>query len=80
MGPQSEKPDILKSCYRCSLELLEQNGLRTIAFPCIATGVYGYDNEKAANIALKTVHDKLESNMKKGEDKVNTLTMVSAPY
>lgn len=80
MGPQSEKPDVLKSCYQCSLELLEQNGLRTIAFPCIATGVYGYDNEKAANIALKTVHDKLESNMKKGEDKVNTLTMVSASY
>ncbi|KAI8973408.1 hypothetical protein BDF20DRAFT_823527, partial [Mycotypha africana] len=55
VGPQTEKPDILANCYRNSLQVLIDNNLRSIAFPCIATGVYGYDNERAANVALKTV-------------------------
>jgi O-acetyl-ADP-ribose deacetylase (regulator of RNase III) len=36
--------------------------LRSIAFPCIATGVYGYNNERAAHVALKTVAEELEKN------------------
>ncbi|KAI7901333.1 uncharacterized protein BX663DRAFT_514139 [Cokeromyces recurvatus] len=55
VGPQTEKPDILSNCYKNSLRILSENNLRSIAFPCIATGVYGYDNERAANVALKTV-------------------------
>jgi O-acetyl-ADP-ribose deacetylase (regulator of RNase III) len=51
---------VLANCYRRSLEVLVDNGLHSIAFPCIATGVYGYDNEKAANVALDTVRGFLE--------------------
>ncbi|KAI8330833.1 hypothetical protein BC941DRAFT_475247 [Chlamydoabsidia padenii] len=54
-----EQPDMLASCYRQSLELLIHHGLRTIAFPCISTGVYGYDKERAANVALGTVRQVL---------------------
>lgn len=47
--------------------MLQENNLRSIAFPCIATGVYGYDNEKAAHVALKIVSEELEKN----SDEVN---------
>lgn len=60
MGPQDGNEKVLQSCYERSLEVLVENGLHTIAFPCIATGVYGFDNEKAANIALATVRSYLE--------------------
>ncbi|CEP18041.1 hypothetical protein [Parasitella parasitica] len=70
VGPQSEKPNVLAGCYRNSLKLLTDSNLRSIAFPCIATGVYGYDNERAANIALETVRGYLQSDLSKGEDKV----------
>ncbi|KAI9487905.1 MAG: hypothetical protein EXX96DRAFT_555103 [Benjaminiella poitrasii] len=61
VGPQSEKPDVLCNCYKNSLKVMTENGLKSIAFPCISTGVYGYDNNRAANIALKTVHAYLEN-------------------
>ncbi len=47
--------DLLASCYRNSLLLLEQNGLASIAFPAISTGVYGFPAERAAEIAMQTV-------------------------
>ncbi|KAI9342709.1 hypothetical protein BD770DRAFT_437370 [Pilaira anomala] len=72
VGPQSEKPVVLANCYRRSLEVLLDNGLRSIAFPCIATGVYGYDNEKAANVALKTVKGGLEHS----QDKIDQVIFV----
>jgi O-acetyl-ADP-ribose deacetylase (regulator of RNase III) len=49
---------------------LKENNLRSIAFPCISTGVFGYDKEKAANVALKTVYNDLNSDSSKGLDKV----------
>lgn len=55
VGPRGEKPELLKSCYLSSLNLLKQHGLRSIAFPCISTGVYGYPQESAAHVALHTV-------------------------
>ncbi len=45
----------LASCYARSLALAEENGFRTIAFPAISTGVYGYPLEAACDIALRTV-------------------------
>lgn len=57
-----EQPDVLASCYRRSLQVLVSNQLKTIAFPCISTGVYGFDKERAANVALGTTRQFLESN------------------
>lgn len=53
-GAQGEA-DVLASCYRRSLELAAQHDLRTIAFPSISTGVYGYPIKRAASIAVRTV-------------------------
>ena len=48
---------LLTSCYKNSLELARQNQLRTIAFPCISTGVFRYPKDEAASIALQTVRE-----------------------
>ena len=45
----------LASCYRESLRLAHEAGLRTVAFPCISTGVYGYPKADAAGVAVTTV-------------------------
>ncbi len=46
---------LLANCYRHSLELAAQNGCRSVAFPCISTGVYRFPAERAAAIAVRTV-------------------------
>lgn len=56
---ERERAD-LRSCYQNCLELAAENGLRTVAFPCISTGVYGYPPEKAVEVALATVREYLE--------------------
>ncbi|MCE9530951.1 MAG: O-acetyl-ADP-ribose deacetylase [Planctomycetes bacterium] len=48
------EPELLKSCYRNSLQLAESHKLKTIAFPCISTGVYGYPLGEACQIAVTT--------------------------
>jgi O-acetyl-ADP-ribose deacetylase (regulator of RNase III) len=53
-------PDLLASCYRRSLEVASQNKLKSIAFPSISTGAYGYPLEEAAPIAIKIVMDYLK--------------------
>ncbi len=53
-------PELLAACYRRSLEVALQNKIRTIAFPSISTGAYGYPLEEAAPIALKSVTDFME--------------------
>ncbi|KAL1456132.1 hypothetical protein WDU94_000882 [Cyamophila willieti] len=60
VGPVGENAPALKSAYQRSLEVMKENNLRTIAFPCISTGVFGYPQLKAAQIALHTVHDFLK--------------------
>lgn len=54
-GGGSGEPELLAACYRNSLALAEQNGVATIAFPCISTGVYGYPKPAAAEVAVETV-------------------------
>lgn len=54
-------PDLLASCYRRSLEVASQNKLKSVAFPSISTGAYGYPLAEAAPIALKTVMDYLKA-------------------
>jgi O-acetyl-ADP-ribose deacetylase len=52
---QHGEPEQLASCYTTCLNLAEQHGVRTISFPAISTGVYGYPLEEAAAIALRTI-------------------------
>ena len=61
-GAQNE-PELLYSCYRNSLELAVQNGVKTIAFPCISTGVYSYPFDDACKIALRAITDFLRENV-----------------
>ncbi len=59
--PESrEVRDFLASAYRRSLEVARENGLKSVAFPSISTGAYGYPVEEAAPIALSTVMDYLK--------------------
>lgn len=57
-GSQDE-PRLLASCYRNALRLATQQGLRSIAFPSISTGIYGYPIDQAARIAITTVQAEL---------------------
>ena len=53
-GGQQGEAEILASAYRSSLELASERGIKTVAFPSISTGAYGYPIELAAPIALRT--------------------------
>lgn len=58
-GGTNGEPDLLASCYRRSIELAGVNGIATLAFPSISTGVYGYPIELAARVAVTTVRSSL---------------------
>ncbi|XP_032396413.1 ADP-ribose glycohydrolase MACROD2 isoform X4 [Etheostoma spectabile] len=58
----STETNDLTSCYQNSLRLMEEHDLTTVAFPCISTGIYGFPNEPAADIALNTVKNWIEQN------------------
>jgi len=54
-GGRRNEAELLASCYRRCLELALAEGCRSVAFPCISTGVYGFPKEAAARIAVETV-------------------------
>lgn len=70
-GGNSGEPELLADAYRNSLKLAVSKGLKTIAFPAISTGAYGYPIEKASRIAIKTVKEFLEK-----EDKLDEVVFV----
>lgn len=65
-GGEQGEDALLASCYESSLTLAVEHGIRTVAFPSISTGVYGFPVERAAPIAVKTIraflakHDEIE--------------------
>ncbi len=61
-GGQHGEPQLLAGCYSNSLRIAAENGVRTIAFPSVSTGVYGYPVEKASMIALREIKAFLDLN------------------
>ena len=59
-GGRRGEPALLRSCYERSLALAEEHELRSIAFPAISTGAYGYPIEAATRVAVETVRNSLE--------------------
>jgi O-acetyl-ADP-ribose deacetylase (regulator of RNase III) len=62
-GGTNGEPDLLASCYRSFLDLARKHGLRTIAFPAISTGIYGYPMQAAAEVACATVASELAATL-----------------
>ncbi len=61
-GGNSREPELLAAAYRNSLELALKMGIKTISFPSISTGAFGYPVDKASRIAIRTVRGFLEKN------------------
>ena len=61
-GGKRGEPQILANCYRNSLQLAVENGIKTIAFPAISCGAYGYPISEATQIAVETTREFLATN------------------
>lgn len=70
-GGNQGEPELLAACYRNSLKLAVANGVRSIAFPAISCGVYGYPLAEAASIAVREVQQFLA-----GDDRIETVYLV----
>jgi O-acetyl-ADP-ribose deacetylase (regulator of RNase III) len=57
-----DKAELLAACYRNSLRVAVEHGLKTIAFPAISTGIYGFPLSEAAKVSSKAIEDFLGSN------------------
>ena len=63
-GGKHEEAETLANCYRNSLQLAVENGIKTVAFPAISCGAYGYPIQAAAQIAMNTTREFLATNDK----------------
>ncbi|MFA5467941.1 MAG: O-acetyl-ADP-ribose deacetylase [Sphaerochaetaceae bacterium] len=79
-GGNNEEAKMLASCYNTSLEVAQEIGARSIAFPAISTGVYGYPPLEAAKIATSTVTGFLETDHLKKIDRVIFVAFNYATY
>jgi len=70
-GGERHESEILANCYQSALQLAVENGLKTIAFPAISCGAYGYPIPDAAQIAVKTTRNFLAT-----EDKIDKVIFV----
>ena len=70
---QHGEPEKLAACYRNSLALAAENGCKSIAFPCISTGVYGYPIEDAAKIAVREVEEFLAAKNAKDAEEMEVI-------
>lgn len=61
-GGDNGEPELLANCYRNALAISAERGFRTVAFPAISTGIYGYPFEPAAEIAIREVRAGLAAN------------------
>lgn len=61
VGPKGQNPQILRSCYNRCFQIFDEYNLRSIAFPCIATGVYGYPQNAASLVALEATRRYLQN-------------------
>ncbi|MDD5599458.1 MAG: O-acetyl-ADP-ribose deacetylase [Victivallaceae bacterium] len=59
-GGKKGEPDLLAACYRNSLTIANKQGFKTIAFPSVSTGVYGYPFELAAKVAIDTASEVIQ--------------------
>lgn len=62
-GGRANEDALLADCYRNSLKLGEENGLRMVAFPAISTGVFGFPKERATRIAVREVRAFLDQDV-----------------
>jgi O-acetyl-ADP-ribose deacetylase (regulator of RNase III) len=60
-GGNRNEDELLASCYRRCLELARERSVRSIAFPAISTGIYGFPSERAAAIAIQTVRAHIDT-------------------
>lgn len=61
-GGKKGEPELLSSCYKNCLAIAVENNIKSIAFPCISTGVYRFPVDQAAEIALKEITEFLKVN------------------
>ena len=77
-GGDNDEDALLASCYRNSMALAAEHGLKTIAFPAISTGVYGFPKERATRIAVREVVAALEQH--KGIERVTFVAFSDKDY